>query len=274
MTRTRTHARGFTLLELVVSIAIGAVVVAFAGMFISAPLDAYDLQTRRADLLDSVSTAWPLMEPDLRRSLPNSLRTRRNGNVVALEMLAVVDGVRYKSAPGAAFNTGGVFRGIAHPFVSNSFYLSVNNLGTPGADAYALANTITPAGATISIVSGGPGEDVVTVAPPAVFTGVSADERIYLVSGPVTFLCDENAGTLRRYSGYSIAANHAARDSAGELNGAGAANTLLAQGIASCAFDVSAPGAAQPQTVSVRLGAAANGDSIALLQQAHGEFAP
>ncbi len=268
-------ARGFTLVELVVAIAIGSIVVVFAAMFIGAPLGAYETHSRRAALVADTSGAWPRMESDLRAALPNSLRTRRNGNFVVLEMLAVVDVGRYMQPPAASFTTAGRFRGIALPFVSSSHYLSVNNLGTPGADAYALAGSMTPAGATIQMAAGGAGETVVTVAPVPVFAADSPRRRIYLVSGPVAYLCDEGQGTLRRYASYNIAGNLTARDSAAELNAAGGGSSLVAQGLTACNFAVSAVGnATQSQTAAVRLTTTRNGDSVTLLHSSHAEYVP
>ena len=100
-------ARGFTLIELVIAITISAIVVIFATMFIGAPLGAYETHSRRAELVADTSGAWPRMETDLRAALPNSLRTRRNGNFVVLEMLPVAGVARYMDPPSASFTTAG-----------------------------------------------------------------------------------------------------------------------------------------------------------------------
>ncbi len=268
------NARGFTLLELVVAITISSIVLIFVSMFLAAPVDAYDAHARRNALVSDASTAWPRMEADLRQALPNSLRARRNGALVALEMLSVVDEARYLTPTNAAFTTAGVFRGVALPFNSNTHYLSVNNLGTPGADAYAPGATLTAAGSTIDIVAGPlAGETTVQVTPPAAFTGVSPRRRIYLVSGPVTYLCDEGQGTLRRYSNYPIAASQGARDTPGEFAALGAVGTLIAQGLSSCDF-AAPPNATQAQTVAARLTTTRNGESIALLHSVRLEYVP
>ena len=84
-------------------------------MFMAAPVDAYETHMRRNALVADAATAWPRMDTDLRAALPNSVRARRNGNFVVLEMLRVVDVARYKAVPAGTFNTAGVFRGIALP---------------------------------------------------------------------------------------------------------------------------------------------------------------
>lgn len=90
------RARGFTLIELVVVIAIGAIVVSFMAMFIVRPVQAYGDQTRRAELVDAADSALRFMARDLRGALPNSIRVADDGAIVALELLATLDGARYR----------------------------------------------------------------------------------------------------------------------------------------------------------------------------------
>ncbi len=263
--------RGFTLIEMIVSLALSAIVIGFAGMLITAPLKNYALQSDRAQLVSSAGDAWPLLRDDLGRALPNSARARRNGSMVVLEMLATVDWVRYQSLPAPAFIASGTFRGLSVPYSGTGLYLSVNNMGTgvPGLDAYALSGSMSAAGSTVSIAAGAlPGEQQVTVVPAPVFTSDSPRHRAYLVSGPVTWLCDETGGTLRRYAGYAIASNQAARDTAAELVAAGASARLLAQGISACNFLVGPGSASAGQLVTARISATRNGQTVQLAQQA------
>jgi MSHA biogenesis protein MshO len=270
-------ARGFTLIELVVALTLAAIVAGFAATMIGAPLRQYDQQTQRVQLVAAATDAWPLLREDLRTALPNSARARRNGTLVALEILNAVDWVRYKNPPSASFATAGQFRGLPLPYSGTAYHLSVNNLGTgvPGADAWALSGSMTPAGTTVTVAaSATPGEQTVGSTPAPVFTADSPRRRIYLVSGPVTWLCDESAGTLRRYSGYSIATNHAARDTAAELLAAGASARLVAENLTACDFIVGPGGANAGQIVTARITAARNGENLQLVQQAALENLP
>lgn len=284
MRRRGSRAHGFTLVELVVAVTISAIVMVFVSMFIAAPLGAYEAQSRRAALVAGPSDAWPRLEADLRTALPNSIRWRRNGAFVALEMLPVVDVARYMTPAGGSFTvagtTNGAFRGITLPFDSivagQPYYLSVNN--TDPVSAYSLTGSMSAAGARIQIAAAAlPGEASVTVTPAPVFAANSPRHRVYLVSGPVTYLCDETPaqGTLRRYAGYTLAAAHTSRDSPAELNAAGASSTLVARGLTACNFAVSAASATTSQTVATRLtSTATNGDSVTLLHTSRAEFIP
>jgi hypothetical protein len=149
----------------------------------------------------------------------------------------------------------------------------VNNRGTAGFNAYALANAITPTRVTLNFVTGGNGEAVVGVAPAPVFTTPpSPRRRVYLVDWPVTFLCDEAQGTLRRYSNYTISALQTARDAPNEF--AGASNRLIARGLTSCNFTVSPVNSDQPQTVAAALTTVRNGQTVTLLHTSRAEYAP
>jgi prepilin-type N-terminal cleavage/methylation domain-containing protein len=263
--------RGFTLVELVVAIAISSIVVVFAAMFISAPLDAYETHSRRAVLVADTSGAWPRMQGDLRSALPNSLRTRRNGNFVVVEMLPVIDMARYMTATATIpITTAGLYRGAAAPA-----YLSVNNLGTPGADAYTLGPSMVAASNFLAVAGAVAGEQRITVNPAPAFIADSPKRRLYFVGRPVTYLCDEGQGTLQRYSNYNLAAAQTARDTPAKLTGAGAAVELVTQGLTSCNFAVSAAGnAILSQTFAARLTTTRKGDVVTLLHSAQADYVP
>jgi prepilin-type N-terminal cleavage/methylation domain-containing protein len=256
---------GFTLIELVIAIAISSIVVVFASMFISAPLGAYEAHSRRAVLVADASGAWPRMEADFRKALPNSLRARRNGSYVVIEMLPVRDTARYVPPLPGPLVVSGISAATAKPP-----YLSIN----PGADVYTLTGSTVP----VTTWNIGPpavaGEFPVIVVPmPAPVSG-SPKNRVFLVDWPVTYLCDETLGTLRRYANYAAAALPTAHDTPGELTGAGISNDLITQGLTSCDFQVPPVAPNQLQTASVRLTTTRNGDSVTLLHISRGQYTP
>jgi prepilin-type N-terminal cleavage/methylation domain-containing protein len=270
---------GFTLVELVVAIAISAVVVVFAALFIAAPVDAYEAQSRRHLLLADASAVWPRMQQDLRRALPNSVRARRNGSFMTLEMLTVVGHARYMATPDDNFRVAGTGRGIFDDYGTGTIFrdvhLSVNNLGTPGADAYALAGSMTPVIDVRVLPNGPPGSGIarLNLSTPANFTaGHSPQHKIYVVTGAVSYLCDESQGTLRRYTQYTIAANQAARDEPADF--AGASSELVSQGLATCHFQHSAPGGNRPQTVAVHLTTTRDNETVRLMHTLSTEYVP
>jgi MSHA biogenesis protein MshO len=291
--RTGTRlARGFTLIELVITIAVGSVVVAFMALFIVTPMTTYTAQTRRATLVDAADSALRFMGRDLRAALPNSVRVNAIGN--ALELLATADGARYQdsgplSNPALALDlttADGAFattvpftqEQVTPPWTSNTYRLSIYNLGVPGADAYQTPpptpNVITPAtGTTITISAGATAnQNLVTLSPAFQFAFGSPGQRVFLVSGPVSYLCDTTAATLTRYSGYTIAS--AQPTSAAVLNAAGASSALVASNVTGCQFVWSAGTAQRNALATLTLQIAQSGESVQLLHQVQVVNAP
>jgi MSHA biogenesis protein MshO len=286
--RVPTPQSGFTLIELVITLVISTVVVSFVSLFISGPVMGFADQARRVRLVDAADAALRRIGRDVRRALPNSVRTTSAGGVVALELLSTVDGARYRAQPpGSAaqildfaaadgsLNVLGPFTQVAKPFSSTSHYLAVYNVGVPGADAYELANVITPPGTTIAItVDGATGEDRVTLSPGFRFAYASPTQRVFLVDGPVAYLCDGVTGTLLRYHGYTVDANQANRDSHGELLAAGATASLMANQLTACSFLYTPGTAERAGLVSLQFAVQAQGESLSLLSQVHVDNVP
>jgi MSHA biogenesis protein MshO len=287
-TSVSARMRGFTLIELVITIAVGSVVVAFMAMFIVMPMNAYTAQTRRAALVDESDSALRFMARDLRSALPNSVRTATNGgNVTAIELLATADGARYQdngpvanpalaldfTAADGAFATTVPFTQLTLPFVSASYYLAIYNVGVPGANAYNLANVITPAGTTITISAGAAAnQNLVTLAPAFQFSYGSPEKRVYLVSGPVSYLCDTSAGTLTRYSGYLI--QSAEPIAAAAFSGAATTSALVASNVTSCNFAYR-PGTAQRNALAtLEIQITLSGESVQLVNEVQVVNAP
>jgi MSHA biogenesis protein MshO len=291
--RTATPAaRGFTLVELVITIAVGSVVVAFMAMFIVTPMTIYTSQTRRAMLVDAADSTLRFIGRDLRAALPNSVRVNASGN--ALELLATADGARYQdsgplSNPALALDlttADGAFattvpftqEQVTPPWTSNTYRLAIYNLGVPGADAYQTPpptpNVITPAtGTTITISAGATtNQNLVTLSPAFRFAFGSPGQRVFLVSGPVSYLCDTSAATLTRYSGYTIAS--AQPTSAAVLNAAGASSTLVASNVTGCQFVLSAGTAQRNGLATLTLQITQSGESVQLLHQVEVVNAP
>ena len=280
---------GFTLVELVITLVLTVIVVAFAAMFLSGPVRGYTDQSRRAELVDGASSALQRLTRDVRGALPNSIRLTPVGTGFALELLASTDGARYRATPPPAdatrwlsfdaaddrFNAIGGFNSIAVPFSSTAFVLSVYNAGVPGADAWELANVITPPGTQIDIaVDTVAGEHSVTMTPPFRFAFPSPTQRVYLVEGPVAWICDPGTRTLNRYSGYTIATDQLDRDSDAELVGAGASATRVADDLAGCSASYSPGTAKRAALLTARIELERDGERIALSQQVHVENAP
>jgi MSHA biogenesis protein MshO len=222
------------------------------------------------------------------------VRVSLSGSVTALELLATVDGARYQdsgplsnpalaldlTAADGAFATTVPFtqEQVTPPWTSNTYRLSIYNLGVPGADAYQTPpptpNVITPAtGTTITISAGATAnQNLVTISPVFQFAFGSPGQRVFLVSGPVSYLWDTAAATLTRYSGYTIAS--AQPTSAAVLNAAGATAALVASNVTGCQFVLSAGTAQRNGLATLTLQITQSGESVQLLHQVEVVNAP
>ena len=265
---------GFSLSEMVVVIVITGIIVAAVSRFVSPTVTGYVSAVRRAELVDIADTALLRMGRDLHNALPNSVRVTNVGSVYYLEYLDVRTGGRYR----ADFHSGGVATSPACPSndtrpgvtdndilsfyasgvttdtcfktlgntpnrttIVNTDYVVVYNLGITGASAYESPNTNKSLISAIPTTSGV--EDTVTFAAQT-FRLPSPGNRFEIITGPVSYVCDPGAQTLRRYSGYAIQAAQPNSASAAPLSTA-PASSVLASNVSACTFTYNAAVVAQ-----------------------------
>ncbi len=297
------HFPGFTLVELVIVIIISGIVSLAMARFIAQPVEGYFAQARRTELVDLADTALHRMTRELRLALPNSVRVDGSGKMV--ELLRTLDGGRYRAEPDPSlpgsdilsfiptdtdtgFDVLGQVRRIGEIDTAGTGAgddcqqglrdcLVIYNTSQAGADAYQGDNiaTITAAG------DGGAADGVsdhlsfdnsqFTGGLP-VFPYSSPTQRFYVVDTPVTFLCNETAGTITRYADYRITDPQPTIPSALPLSAAGA--VLVINNVASCDFQYAQGTATRAGLVTLRITVTKQGESVTMLQQAHTYNAP
>ena len=235
---TKIANTGFTLIELIVVIAITGIIAGMVAAFIRSPVQGYVDMTRRAELVDVADTALRRIGRDVRLALPNSVRV--SIDALAIEFLDAPAGGRYRIASDGGADdlrfdqTDTSFDIIGPPVVlSAGNEIVVFNVGVPGANAYEgnITNTHnrrTYTGATGSTTN-------ITINSTARLPLESPNNRFHVVNGPVTYICNLFTGELRRYWGYAMQANQPATTAA--LNALpGVASALIAKNVSSCAF--------------------------------------
>jgi MSHA biogenesis protein MshO len=292
----RRRVAGVTLIELVVTLVLSAIVAGLIGSFIARPFEGYGHARVRADLVDGAEGALVRMAREVRLALPNSVRVAAGGLV--LELLHTVDGARYRASAGvnpsaqdhsaaadwldftsadAQWNVLGRFSNLAFSYgapLSAGHRVALYPAGSAvWSDAASGANpgTITPAGTAITLADDGD-EDQLALSSAFRFALASPRQRLYLVDGPITFRCDPTAGTLTRYAGYAPAASQPTDPAAAPLASASAA--LLAESVAACAFAYDAGTATRGGLVTLALTLARAGEQVRMAWQVHVDNAP
>lgn len=294
----RALPRGFTLVELVMVIALAGAVAVLISTALSRPLEGFVAQSRRAELVDLAAGALNRMARDIRLAVPNSVRVRGSSEI---EMLNVLDAGRYRPnrvggdglqfAPGtapactASFNAlSGLGQCSAFQVLASGLnlagarWLVVYNIGAQsggnpvaGANIWAGAgaggaHVITPDGSNFAATSLAGNETLLTVTPPAGgsfnFAYASPQRRFYLADQIVGYRCDLISGQLLRFT-------RNARTPA--YSGSSA---LQASHVTGCSLTYQPGSTQRAALVNLRLQLTLEGESIELFQQVHVDNAP
>lgn len=298
-TAPKRRAHGLSLIELMVGIVLVGIIVATVSYFVYPVRQSADV-VARAELTDIAANALQRMRRDVRLALPNSVRVDSSvPGRVYLEFLAVRTAGRYRAdvggvsggtdcpaddpalpAPGndeltfdvvadSCFKTIGTIPNAAS--VTSSDWLVLNNYGPgfAGQDAYANGGVMNRA-QIVSVDSTSESfRDRIQFAP-TTFQRLLHDSpghRFYIISGPVSYVCDSSAGTITRYWGYPIAA-------AQPTSFVGASSAPIASDVASCSFDYTPNVAPQVGLLTLRLTLAkalsgGGSESVSLYQEVH-----
>jgi len=260
---------GVTLIEMVIVIAITAIIAGAVAVFISRPVEGYADAARRAEMTDIADTALRRMTRDLRTALANSIRITTVSGVVYLEYLQGSGGGRYR----AQVDSGG----LGDPLNFTATDASFDVIGTmptfAGGESiviYNLAFSGTSANAYFGdnralVNVGGTTATTIALTAATQFPFPSPGKRFQVVQYAVTYACNPVTHELRRYWGYRIV--HPQPTPPATPN-----NVLLATNVAACSFTYATSGVAQRTGVvslSLQIQESGSADSIWLFQQVH-----
>ena len=277
------RARGFTLVEAILSIVLLGILGAVVAVIIQKPLEGQIRAQRRTEISDIADTALRRAGRDVRLAVPNSVRVTGAGPIY-LEFLLTRTGGRYRSQEDDGTLTGenpldfaaadSVFDTLgrvsqAGGAVQAGDIVVVHNLGISGANAWDGDNT-----STVSVggfASPGPAsgnEDRITIAS-KLFPLESPGRRFQVASGPVTLECvpggvDANGngmGVMRRYSGYSL-------NSTQPTPPAGTP-ALLASNVTTCNIEYTVLPLTARGLVAFTIGISRGGEAVTLYYEAH-----
>jgi MSHA biogenesis protein MshO len=288
-------ARGFTLVELIMVIALSAVVAVLISSVMSRPLQGFVDQSRRAELVDLATGALNRMSRDIRLAVPNTLRTP-NGQTV--ELLAIHEAGRYRAnvAEGAVRHDPPrcppapavcqievLSPTVEAARVAQARWMVLYNIGMSNAgdsvwppfnsSSAATPAVISPNGVSFALTAG-----LMTLSGTAAadfrFKFASPQRRFYLAREVLGYHCDNpgtdaatgnGTGQIRRASFASLASSYTYT----------AANSAVLLGnVSSCAFSYAPGTSTRAGLITLRVGVKRQGEEIMLLQQVHVDNAP
>ena len=265
---------GFTLLELVIVIAILGILSASVSVFIANPVRAYFETIDRATLTAAGNSAIRRIVCEVQAAVPNSARITTSGGTTFLEFVPIVDAGRYRAAASNNYptqndplvvtdSTDSSFQ-VLGPTVNvpTGSQLVVLNLGYGNANLYSGTNIR-------SVTSIGAALQTITFTSTTAWPGDSPGYRFYIVNGAVTYACTPNAsgtGTLKRYSGYAIQASQPSATSGAPLSSA--TSSLVLDDVTGCTF-TPGPASVDLNAVQMALQLTRSGETVSLYSQVH-----
>jgi MSHA biogenesis protein MshO len=287
----RSQQAGFSLFELILVIVLLGIMAGGAGLLITTPIDAYNDQVRRQLLVDQAEMALRQIARDVRRALPNSIRTTPVGAGWALEMVNTVDGARYRDEFGGLFITDDDildFTSTSPGDVKFNFlgrlnitaltadhrlvvYNTASADGTPNiySDAeFGDLGVMTPIGTTLSLsdAPAGAQEHRLTLSAGFQFSQQSPGQRAFIVDGPISYVCDTSTGRITRYSGYAYMS--------GQPMAPGGSSGPVVTKVTACSLNYAAGTAQRGGILTLELTVSDSGESVSLLHQIHVENVP
>jgi MSHA biogenesis protein MshO len=275
------RTRGFTMVELILSIVLLGILAATVSVIIQKPLEGQIRAQRRTEISDIADTALRRAGRDVRLAVPNSVRVTGAGPVY-LELLLTRTGGRYRSqeddgtltgedplnfaAADDVFDTLGNLSTAGGAVAENDIVV-IHNLGISGANAWAGDNTALVDSLAVSPASAS--EDRITLKAPKLFPIESPGRRFQVASGPVTIECvpgavDANGngmGVMRRYSGYALNAT--------QPTPPGGLIALLATNVTTCNIEYTSLPLTARGLVAFTIGVSRGGEAVTLYYEAH-----
>ena len=284
----RRRSEGFTLVELVLVIALSAVVGAVIAGVLSRPLDNFAGQSRRAELVDRGAAALSRMQRDIHLAVPNSLRVSGDGQ--ALELLEIYSAGRYRPnrSDGASLAFSASTADPSCLGGCDSFsvldpdmkfpaqgWLVVYNVGAESGGVpvagsnlwnYANPGVVTPRTTFAAASGAGSGETRIRVGAAFRFAYASPQKRAYFADHVVGYRCV--GGELLRYEYAELPSSLPASIPAA------AVSAVQAGDVAACGFAYQHGTGTRAGLATLRLRLSVDGESVELIQQVHVDNAP
>ncbi|WP_226687587.1 PilW family protein [Stutzerimonas stutzeri] len=274
---------GFTLVELIMVIALAGIVAVMITTVMSRPLQGFADQSRRAELTDLAAMALNRMARDIRLAVPNSVRST---GTTQLELLAISEAGRYRANPweenGARYDpprcpdSGDCIIPVFSPDmdkdeVEKARWMVIYNTGPLIGNNDAPA-VITPNNVKFELgcTSDEPCLEL-TGAEDFSFQYASPQHRFYLVRDVLGYRC-ENPGTNVNGDGRGRILRGVFDTLSGSYSYTDAA--LVVDSVSGCSFTYMPGTNTRNGLVTLHLSLTKGGETVSLLQQVHVDNAP
>lgn len=265
---TPQHARGFTLIEMIIVMVILGILSVFFMGFVKSSIDGYTAVKERAEMVQGASLSSQRITRDIQQSLPNSVRISTSGSLIYLEFVPTTSTGRYRYMASNSGDTVGCAADVSD--ISDNSVLSFGD-NDSCFEAFAYDSSLTAAGQWLVIYNMGPsynkqdfyengatvgGNKTTLISASATtptkitfttnnFTFDSPGHRFFTATTPVTYVCDPVTKEIRRYWNYGI---QATQPTSNITSLSGVKSSALIKKVSSCSFYYA------PSTVTARYG--------------------
>lgn len=288
--RAINQEKGFTLIELTITMVLTGILFGVVAVFITQPMKAYASNYTRSEMVDEADLALRRIARDIQNALPNTIRV----SGTSVETVNVVEAVRYKAqgtnaisfaATNTTFDLASLYQTLSAGVFPANYRLVIFNTGAVDAGGNPIAGinvynntatsgtTVPPAG---TIVISPVGSITYATTSPMISLGAawqpafpSPQQRLYTIDGAVSYVCVPAAGggTITRYSGYSFQnATQPTNPAVAPLNAA-TSNAQLLGDVTACAFTYQAGSTQHNALVTLQVTMTRSGETIKLLRE-------
>ncbi len=199
----KNRKKAFTLVELLVTILILAVIGIGLGSYIRVGADIYSDTVNREQILSASRYVIERITRELREAVPNSIRVNRVGSVQCVEFLPILASSTYINVPKSPEPLGNTIRVVQHGVAGISPNKIIVYPLSSGQIYSDFANQTAGRTFALSSLPGvGTAATDVSLSNSVLFDADSPTERYFLANTAVSYCADSSTDQIHRYSNY------------------------------------------------------------------------